>query len=146
MSPTGRFFSTIRPLAYERHGDCMHTGAMCPTYTHASAVCASPGDVCISQQAKQPRFELPGARPDHQGAPVRGAPCELGDVWNMVMEDMLCFSGSGMLSIKTGGPSKERRMQDFVVGFNGSKVFCLHYVRHADHRRTARRVALSHPH
>jgi len=28
------------------------------------------------------------------------------------------------------------------VGFNGSKVFCLHYVRHADHRRAAQRVAL----
>ena len=49
--------------------------------------------------------------------------------WNTEMEDMLCFSGSGMLSIKTGDfPVHQQKMQGFVVGFNGSKVFCLHYV------------------
>ena len=49
--------------------------------------------------------------------------------WNTEMEDMLCFSGNGMLSIKTGDfPVHQQKMQGFVVGFNGSKVFCLHYV------------------
>ena len=49
--------------------------------------------------------------------------------WNTEMEDMLCFSGSGMLSIKTGNfPIHQQKMQGFVVGFNGSKIFCLHYV------------------
>lgn len=49
--------------------------------------------------------------------------------WNTEMEDMLCFSGNGLLSIKTGEfPVHQQKMQGFVVGFNGSKVFCLHYV------------------
>ena len=49
--------------------------------------------------------------------------------WNTEMEDMLCFSGNGMLSIKTGSfPVHQQKMQGFVVGFNGSKIFCLHYV------------------
>ena len=49
--------------------------------------------------------------------------------WNTEMEDMLCFSGNGMLSIKTGNfPVHQQKMQGYVVGFNGSKIFCLHYV------------------
>jgi len=49
--------------------------------------------------------------------------------WNTEMEDMLCFSGSGMLSIKTGNfPIHQQKLQGFVVGFHGSKIFCLHYV------------------
>jgi intraflagellar transport protein 122 len=49
--------------------------------------------------------------------------------WNTELEDMLCFSGNGMLSIKTGNfPVHQQKMQGFVVGFNGSKIFCLHYV------------------
>ena len=45
------------------------------------------------------------------------------------MEDMLCFSGNGMLSIKTSNfPIHQQKLQGFVVGFNGSKIFCLHYV------------------
>ena len=49
--------------------------------------------------------------------------------WNSEMEDMLCYSGNGMLSIKTGDfPVHQQKMQGFVVGFNCSKIFCLHYV------------------
>jgi intraflagellar transport protein 122 len=49
--------------------------------------------------------------------------------WNTEMEDMLCFSGNGVLSIKTGTfPLHTQKMQGFVVGFNGSKIFCLHSV------------------
>ena len=49
--------------------------------------------------------------------------------WNTELEDMLCFSGNGTLSIKTGNfPLHQQRLQGFVVGFNGSKIFCLHYV------------------
>lgn len=45
------------------------------------------------------------------------------------MEDMLCFSGSNLLSIKTGTfPVHQQKLQGFVVGFNGSKIFCLHFV------------------
>jgi intraflagellar transport protein 122 len=44
-------------------------------------------------------------------------------------EDMLCFSGGGLLSIKTGTfPVHQQKLQGFVVGFKGSKIFCLHFV------------------
>eukprot|EP00898_Chlorokybus_atmophyticus_P005973 jgi/Chlat1/6377/Chrsp44S05756 len=49
--------------------------------------------------------------------------------WNTEMEDMFCFSGNGMLSIKTGDfPIHQQKLQGFVVGFKRSKIFCLHYV------------------
>ena len=49
--------------------------------------------------------------------------------WNADMEDMFCFSGNGMLSIKPGDlPLHQQKLQGFVVGFKGSKIFCLHYV------------------
>eukprot|EP00947_MAST-08B_sp_MAST-8B-sp1_P003615 g3615.t1 len=49
--------------------------------------------------------------------------------WNTELEDMLCFSGNNLLSIKTGTfPLHQQKLQGFVVGFNGSKIFCLHYV------------------
>jgi len=49
--------------------------------------------------------------------------------WNTEMEEMFCFSGNGMLSIKTGNfPIHQQKLQGFVVGFKGSKIFCLHYV------------------
>ena len=49
--------------------------------------------------------------------------------WNTELEEMLCFSGNGMLSIKTGTfPLHQQKLQGFVVGFSGSKIFCLHCV------------------
>jgi hypothetical protein len=49
--------------------------------------------------------------------------------WNVDMEDMCCFSGNGMLSIKTGDfPLHRQKLQGFVVGFKASKIFCLHFV------------------
>lgn len=46
--------------------------------------------------------------------------------WNTEFEDMLCFAGNGQLKVKTGNfPGHSQRMQGFVVGFTGSKVFCL---------------------
>ena len=49
--------------------------------------------------------------------------------WNTDLEDMMCFSGNGMLSIKTGNfPLHRQKLQGFVVGFQGSKIFCLHYI------------------
>ena len=49
--------------------------------------------------------------------------------FNTEMEDMLCFSGNNMLSIKTGDyPVARQKMQGFVVGFTGSKIFCLHRI------------------
>ena len=42
---------------------------------------------------------------------------------------MLCFSGHGMLSIKTGTfPIHQQRMQGVVVGFKGSRIYALNYV------------------
>lgn len=42
------------------------------------------------------------------------------------MEDMLCYSGSGMLNIKTADfPVHRQKLQGYVVGFQGSKIFCL---------------------
>jgi intraflagellar transport protein 122 len=47
--------------------------------------------------------------------------------WNGDMESMLCYSGNGQLSIKTGDfPVTVQKLQGFVVGFQASKVFCLH--------------------
>jgi len=49
--------------------------------------------------------------------------------WNSEMEDMVAYSGQNMLSIKTGDfPPHSQKLQGFVVGFKGSKIFCLHYV------------------
>jgi len=49
--------------------------------------------------------------------------------FNSELADMLCWSGAGMLSIKSGPfPPHQQRMPGFVVGFKGSKVFCLHYL------------------
>lgn len=40
---------------------------------------------------------------------------------------MLCFSGGGYLNIKASTfPVHQQKLQGFVVGFNGSKIFCLH--------------------
>ncbi|KAK2490162.1 hypothetical protein MC885_001823 [Smutsia gigantea] len=47
--------------------------------------------------------------------------------WNTQCEDMLCFSGGGYLSIKASTfPVHQQKLQGFVVGYNGSKIFCLH--------------------
>ncbi|XP_013396252.1 intraflagellar transport protein 122 homolog isoform X2 [Lingula anatina] len=47
--------------------------------------------------------------------------------WNTQNEDMLCFSGSGLLNIKASNfPIHQQKLQGFVVGFSGSKIFCLH--------------------
>ncbi|KAK0064191.1 intraflagellar transport protein 122 [Biomphalaria pfeifferi] len=46
--------------------------------------------------------------------------------WNTQYEDMLCFSGNGYLNIKAGNfPVHQQKLQGFVVGFSGSKIFCL---------------------
>ncbi|XP_050760954.1 intraflagellar transport protein 122 homolog isoform X7 [Gymnogyps californianus] len=47
--------------------------------------------------------------------------------WNTQCEDMLCFSGGGYLNIKASNfPVHQQKLQGFVVGYNGSKIFCLH--------------------
>ncbi|KAI8511589.1 intraflagellar transport protein 122 homolog [Branchiostoma floridae x Branchiostoma belcheri] len=47
--------------------------------------------------------------------------------WNTQEEEMLCFSGGGVLNIKAGNfPVHQQKMQGFVVGYCGSKIFCLH--------------------
>jgi intraflagellar transport protein 122 len=47
--------------------------------------------------------------------------------WNAQFEDMLCYSGNGTLNIKSGTlPTHQQKMPGFVVGFRGSKIFCLH--------------------
>lgn len=47
--------------------------------------------------------------------------------WNTQCEDMLCFSGNGYLNIKASNfPVHQQKLQGFVVGYNGSKIFCLH--------------------
>ena len=41
---------------------------------------------------------------------------------------MLCFSGDGLVSIKTGDfPVHQQRMLGVVVGFKGSEIFSLNY-------------------
>nr|CAD7571465.1 unnamed protein product [Timema californicum] len=47
--------------------------------------------------------------------------------WNSHCEDMLCFSGNNVLSIKAGNfPVHQQKLMGFVVGVCGSKIFCLH--------------------
>jgi len=47
--------------------------------------------------------------------------------WNTQNEEMLCFSGNGMLHIKAGEfPIHQQKLQGFVVGFQGSNIYCLH--------------------
>ena len=47
--------------------------------------------------------------------------------WNTHNEDMLCFSGGGMLNIKAANfPVHQQKVPGFVVGFCGSRIFCLH--------------------
>ncbi len=61
--------------------------------------------------------------------------------WNTELEDMLCFSGNGLLNIKAANfPVHQQKLQGFVVGFKGkktqhtmhnshmtgSRIFCLH--------------------
>ncbi len=47
--------------------------------------------------------------------------------WNAQFEDMLCYSGNNTLSIKASDfPAHQQKMMGFVVGFSGSKIFCLH--------------------
>nr|XP_028700353.1 intraflagellar transport protein 122 homolog isoform X1 [Macaca mulatta] len=47
--------------------------------------------------------------------------------WNTWCEDMLCFSGGGYLNIKASTfPVHQQKLQGFMVGYNGSKIFCLH--------------------
>eukprot|EP00965_Chrysotila_dentata_P158954 5250674-Pleurochrysis_carterae.AAC.1 len=49
--------------------------------------------------------------------------------WNTQLDDMLAFSGTGTLSIKTGEfPLHTQRPQGEVVGFSGIKIFCQHFV------------------
>ncbi|CAK8675911.1 intraflagellar transport protein 122 homolog [Clavelina lepadiformis] len=47
--------------------------------------------------------------------------------WNTQNEDMLCYSGKGFLGIKAGSfPTHQRRLNGFVVGYCGSRIYCLH--------------------
>ena len=46
--------------------------------------------------------------------------------WNLEMEDMLAFTSKDTLYIKTREmPPSSQRLPGFVVGFKGSKIFCL---------------------
>jgi intraflagellar transport protein 122 len=47
--------------------------------------------------------------------------------WNSAYADMLCYSGDGFLSIKAGSfPLHRQPLSGYVVGFRGSRIFCLH--------------------
>jgi len=47
--------------------------------------------------------------------------------WNTQNDAMLCFSGGGTLNIKASNfPVHQQKVPGFVVGFCGSKIFCLH--------------------
>jgi len=61
-------------------------------------------------------------------APLWTEPNANSVAWNIEMSDMLCFSGNSTLAIKTANfPIHQQKLQGFVVGFKGSKIFCLHY-------------------
>lgn len=46
--------------------------------------------------------------------------------WNTVFDDMLCFSGNGLINIKIANfPAYSQNLNGFVVGFKGSRVYSL---------------------
>lgn len=46
--------------------------------------------------------------------------------WNLEMDDMLAYTGSDTLYIKTREmPSSQQKLPGSVVGFKGSKIFCI---------------------
>ncbi|XP_035207388.1 intraflagellar transport protein 122 homolog [Stegodyphus dumicola] len=48
--------------------------------------------------------------------------------WNNQNEDMLCFTGAGLINIKVENFNvQQQKFQGFVIGFCGAKVFCLHF-------------------
>ncbi|XP_042142808.1 intraflagellar transport protein 122 homolog [Ixodes scapularis] len=48
--------------------------------------------------------------------------------WNTENANILCFTGNGTLSVKAADfPVLRQRLEGFVVGFSGSKVFCLQH-------------------
>ncbi|KAF4738243.1 hypothetical protein FOZ62_023579, partial [Perkinsus olseni] len=48
--------------------------------------------------------------------------------WNQEFADMVAYSGNNLLCIKTGSfPSHPQKLHGFVVGFKGSKIFCLNF-------------------
>ncbi|XP_018007047.1 intraflagellar transport protein 122 homolog [Hyalella azteca] len=50
-------------------------------------------------------------------------------VWNTSCDAMLCYSGNSTFNIKADNfPPHEQKLQGFVVGFSGSKIFCLHVI------------------
>ena len=49
--------------------------------------------------------------------------------FNSVYEDMFCYAGDGILSIKTADfPVHTQNLDGFAVGFNASKIYCLHNI------------------
>ncbi|KYK67077.1 WD domain, G-beta repeat-containing protein [Toxoplasma gondii TgCatPRC2] len=46
--------------------------------------------------------------------------------WNLVMDDMLAYTGNNTLSVRHGTlKPRSQRVQGLVVGFRGSKIYCL---------------------
>ena len=46
--------------------------------------------------------------------------------WNLEMDDMLAYTGADTLYIKTREmPSSQQKLPGSVVGFKGSKIFCI---------------------
>lgn len=46
--------------------------------------------------------------------------------FNTQHDDLFCFSGNGILSIKSSNhPTHHQSLEGFVVGFQGSRIFCL---------------------
>ena len=46
--------------------------------------------------------------------------------WNLEMDDMLAYTGTDTLYIKTREmPSSQQKLPGSVVGFKGSKIFCI---------------------
>ncbi|KAF4638299.1 WD domain, G-beta repeat-containing protein [Toxoplasma gondii] len=46
--------------------------------------------------------------------------------WNLVMDDMLAYTGNNTLSVRHGTlKPRSQRLQGLVVGFRGSKIYCL---------------------
>lgn len=101
-----------------RHGACV-TGL---------DLSASRGKLAVVDGERRLTVYRMPARRDEQAAALFEEPHATAVVWNTEVDDMLCFSGPGLLSIKTGDfPVHQQRHIGVVVGLTGSEILSLNY-------------------
>ena len=93
----------------------------------ASAVAVRDASRTHSMSSQRAAHTTPSHTPRPPLTPRSPLPLQ----WNAEVEEMVCFSSAkdgGTLAIKTANfPLHKQKLAGFVVGFRGSKIYCLHY-------------------